>query len=160
MMVSQHDEVIVHFDQARSAHDGWLFRRLHLLLKKEDEVLFEVCPSGNSVDTHCIWEALLLGLVPVVKKTPWSVALNDGLYSNPCYMNHISIKTESMFPMLQVESWSDAITSMGYYKKNITLHQLPEKSKLRDQTLLRLTSEWWATYITCIRTSHMAKERK
>jgi hypothetical protein len=31
---------------------------------------FAACPRGNGVDTHRVWEALYLGVVPVVERSP------------------------------------------------------------------------------------------
>lgn len=30
-----------------------------------------ICPEGNGVDTHRLWEAIYLGCVPIVKRTPF-----------------------------------------------------------------------------------------
>jgi len=30
-----------------------------------------ICPEGNGVDTHRLWECLYLGCVPIVKRTPF-----------------------------------------------------------------------------------------
>jgi hypothetical protein len=38
-----------------------------------------VSPPGNGVDCHRTWEALYLGVVPIVLRTEWGAALHDGL---------------------------------------------------------------------------------
>lgn len=38
-----------------------------------------VSPPGNGVDCHRTWEALYLGVVPIVQRTPWGADLHDGL---------------------------------------------------------------------------------
>jgi hypothetical protein len=38
-----------------------------------------VSPPGNGIDCHRTWEALYLGVVPVVQRSVWGSALHDGL---------------------------------------------------------------------------------
>jgi hypothetical protein len=38
-----------------------------------------VSPPGNGVDCHRTWEALYLGVIPVVLRTAWGAKLHDGL---------------------------------------------------------------------------------
>jgi hypothetical protein len=37
--------------------------------------LFVVCPRGNGLDTHRVWEALYLGAVPMIRKSEYFAAL-------------------------------------------------------------------------------------
>jgi len=49
---------------------------------------FCICPEGNGVDTHRLWEALYRGLTPIVERDNWWRSL------------------ESMFPqVLSIDSW-------------------------------------------------------
>lgn len=36
------------------------------------EYKVSVCPPGNGIDTHRIWESLLVGTLPIVKKSPFT----------------------------------------------------------------------------------------
>lgn len=38
---------------------------------------FVICPRGNGIDTHRIWESLWRGSIPIVLRTPWSIHLNQ-----------------------------------------------------------------------------------
>ena len=70
-----------------------LIEKFHFVESKEFEstkdyftnlvdYMFVLCPEGNGADTHRIWESLLLNVVPVVVKTPFSENLK--LNSVPC----------------------------------------------------------------------------
>jgi len=48
---------------------------------------FCLCPRGNGIDTHRLWEAILLGCIPIVKR------------SNSCY------NYREPYPVLFVDSW-------------------------------------------------------
>lgn len=49
---------------------------------------FVVCPEGNGVDTHRLWETLYMGGVPIVKKNAMLTPIIEGL------------------PVVQVDKWS------------------------------------------------------
>ena len=49
---------------------------------------FCMCPRGNGIDTHRIWEALYLGCIPIVK-------------------NHITHKCLSGLPVMFVDEWEE-----------------------------------------------------
>jgi len=53
---------------------------------------FVVCPEGNGVDTHRLWEVLYMGGIPIVKSNP----IMDGLYEQ--------------LPVLVVEGWSQILS--------------------------------------------------
>ena len=48
---------------------------------------FCLCPRGNGIDTHRLWESILLGCIPIVKR------------SNSCY------NYKEPYPVLFVDSW-------------------------------------------------------
>ena len=52
-----------------------------------------ICPEGNGVDTHRLWEAMYLGCIPIVLRTPFIDAL----------MHY----TEGELPIYVVDSWSE-----------------------------------------------------
>ncbi len=54
-----------------------------------------LCPEGNGVDTHRLWEALLIGCVPIVKNTAFSRVI----------MHY----THGEIPMIIMDSWWDQI---------------------------------------------------
>ena len=56
--------------------------------QKQTNFKFVLAPTGQGIDTHRVWEALLLGNIPIVKSSPL-----DNLYQN--------------FPILIVKSWRD-----------------------------------------------------
>ena len=43
--------------------------RYHALAR---DYRFVICPRGNGIDTHRLWESLYRGSVPIVEKSPWS----------------------------------------------------------------------------------------
>ncbi len=51
-----------------------------------------ICPEGNGVDTHRLWEAMYLGCIPIVLKSPFIDALIH--------------YTEGELPIYVVDSWS------------------------------------------------------
>ena len=44
------------------------FQYRNFTWKKQSEFAFVLCPEGAGVDTHRIWEAILLGCIPILKK--------------------------------------------------------------------------------------------
>lgn len=50
---------------------------------------FVICPEGNGIDTHRVWEALYMDVIPIVKRN----ILSEELYS--------------YFPVLIVDKWED-----------------------------------------------------
>jgi hypothetical protein len=51
---------------------------------------FAACPRGNGIDTHRVWEALYLGVVPVVERSP--------------SVEHFAAQG---LPMVVVDGWSE-----------------------------------------------------
>ena len=62
-----------------------------------------ICPEGNGVDTHRLWEAMYLHCIPVVLKSPFIDAL----------MHY----TEGELPIYVVDSWSDLNHTNNFYCK-------------------------------------------
>ena len=50
-----------------------------------------MCPRGNGIDSHRLWEALYLDCIPVIVKADWTAA-----YSG--------------LPLLVLESWADLVS--------------------------------------------------
>jgi len=55
--------------------------------------LFTICPEGNGIDTHRIWECLYIGSFPVVKRSRNTSAF------------------EGLFPIIFVDSWEEVTLS-------------------------------------------------
>lgn len=58
-------------------------------VKRLAEYRFAICPEGNGVDTHRLWESLYLKTIPIVLKTPFIQIL----------MNNIDV------PLVVLDSW-------------------------------------------------------
>jgi len=58
------------------------------LWKKKSEYAFSICPPGNGIDTHRLWEDLILGCIPIVFTSPL-----DKLYSD--------------YPILIIDNWEE-----------------------------------------------------
>jgi hypothetical protein len=67
----------------------------HYLARKS---LFVVCPRGNGLDTHRVWEALYLGAIPIIKKSEifaalegWPVWIVDS-WDEPCRYDRFQLE--------------------------------------------------------------------
>jgi len=69
--------------------------------KRLSEYEYCICPEGNGIDTHRLWEALYLKCVPIVIKSPFIDI----------------IKKNTNLPMIILNSWDDLdISSLQDYK--------------------------------------------
>jgi len=59
-----------------------------------------VCPQGNGVDTHRLWEALALRCIPIVRKTPFIETL----------MHY----TNNELPICVLDDWTDSLEFLKY----------------------------------------------
>lgn len=84
--------------------------------QRQSEYAFVLSPMGNGMDCHRTWESLILGCIPVVKKSPIDV-LYDGL------------------PVLIVDEW-EQLTPEFLFKTS-------QKFKSMDFDLERITAEYW-----------------
>jgi hypothetical protein len=82
---------------------------------------FVICPEGNGIDTHRVWETLYMGSIPIVKKN-----INYLLYNND-------------FPICMINSWKD-IT------EEFLLEEFCRVS-LEDFSVEKLTFEYWKNKI-------------
>ncbi len=57
-----------------------------------------ICPEGNGVDTHRLWECLYLGCVPIVKRTPFIDVL----------VHHMEI------PLIVLDEWNQFCVPNNY----------------------------------------------
>ena len=88
--------------------------------KKQSRFKFVLAPSGEGVDTHRVWEAILLGNIPIVKTSP----LNK-LYKN--------------FPVLIIKSWKD----LKYEK----LIYIAKRFNNKSYNYEKLLTNYWKTMI-------------
>ena len=58
-----------------------------------------ICPEGNGVDTHRLWEAMYLGCVPIVLKSP--------------FIDTLMHYTGGELPIYVIDAWSD-LTNLNF----------------------------------------------
>ena len=58
-----------------------------------------ICPEGNGVDTHRLWEAMYLGCIPIVLKSP--------------FIDTLMHYTGGELPIYVVDAWSD-LTNLNF----------------------------------------------
>lgn len=90
--------------------------RFELYVDNLRKYAFCLCPRGNGIDTHRMWEALYLGCIPIVKK-------------------HITHNFEESLPIIFIDSWLE-----------VTEQFLLEKIKTIDYSLFNsplLTMSYW-----------------
>ena len=79
---------------------------------------FNICPPGNGIDTHRIWESLLVGTVPIVKKNEFTTNLIN-----------------NSVPLLELENWNDLLS---YNKKQLDKIYLNLSSKIDMQKVTKV----------------------
>ena len=115
----------VYFDTPRRPKDAWAVRSQGFEDRGSATVFhFEVCPEGNGPDTHRIYEALVLGLVPVVCSSPRALAMS------------------SLFPILVLGSWEELPSAMSSDASIATAQKVVQPAP-RLHSFLRLSVEWW-----------------
>jgi len=85
-------------------------------LLKMMEYRYCICPEGNGLDTHRLWECFYLRIVPVMLYTPFSV----------------NIRNKTGFPMILLNSWSDFTWS----EKERTIYEEFDFDKYKDHISL------------------------
>jgi len=81
---------------------------------------FVLCPEGNGIDTHRIWECLYMGTIPIVDNN-----INNSFYDK--------------LPLLTINNW-DSITEDKLLLSYIPLY-------MQDQHKEILTFEYWKNKI-------------
>lgn len=81
---------------------------------------FVICPEGNGIDTHRIWECLYMGTIPIVENN-----INNSFYSE--------------LPMLTIDDWSE-ITEEKLWQEFIYI-------SVRKWNMDMLTFEYWRNKI-------------
>jgi hypothetical protein len=83
--------------------------------------LFVLCPRGNGVDTHRVWETLYMGSIPIVKK---HVTMNDFTDLPILFIDDWDIITEDFlleqYKRIKATSWNMEKMKMSYWYKHIT----------------------------------------
>lgn len=80
------------YNRTALPHDHWLQAiGLHR---------FTLCPFGHGLDTHRLWEVLLMGGVPVVRRSSITSCLDDS-------DNQLGDVIRGSLPIVVVDSWSD-----------------------------------------------------
>ena len=93
-----------------------------LYLKDLRKYNFVLCPAGNGMDTHRVWETLYMGGYPIVLRTPYMQAI----------LKHL--------PVAWVTNWRE-ITEQGFLEKSWNTLQ----SESHDIDRLRLS--WWRNFM-------------
>ena len=81
---------------------------------------FMVCPPGNGMDTHRLWETLYMGSVPIVKKD-----INNSFYGELpiLYINEWEEVTEDYlnetWEIYQDKAWNREMLTFEYWKNKI-----------------------------------------
>jgi hypothetical protein len=89
-----------------------------------NEYMFVICPEGNGIDTHRIWESLLLKVIPILILNPFTQILKNN--SVPCvYLNNwkdlenlSSIDLEKLY-FEKLEKFTDQHLMFSYWINNI-----------------------------------------
>lgn len=87
-------------------------------LKRLREYQFCICPEGNGYDTHRLWEALYLKVVPIVLKNPFTTILQYHL------------------PMVVLDKWEDLdVSALDYnqYSFDGISNTVSNFNKLKDK---------------------------
>ena len=85
-------------------------------LLKMMEYRYCICPEGNGLDTHRLWECFYLRIIPVMLYTPFSM----------------NIRNKTGFPMILLNSWSD----FKWSEKERTVYEEFDFTKYDDHILL------------------------
>jgi len=81
---------------------------------------FIVCPRGNGLDTHRLWEALYMGSIPIVK-----IDINNSFYDDLpiLYVNDWEEVTENLliriFMLFKTEQWNLNKLNFSYWRDKI-----------------------------------------
>jgi hypothetical protein len=91
--------------------------------KNQSKYAFVLSPHGNGLDCHRTWEALILGCIPIVRRSPV-----DSLYED--------------LPVLIVNEWTDITETL--------LKTTVEQFKNQSFSYEKLTLPYWMNKITQI----------
>jgi len=80
------------------------------------EYRYCICPEGNGLDTHRLWECFYLRIIPVMLYSPFSM----------------NIRNKTGFPMILLNSWSD----FKWSEKERTVYEEFDFDKYKDHISL------------------------
>ena len=86
---------------------------------------FNLCPFGNGSDTHRIWESLMVGTIPVMRRTQFTMNLKS--------LN---------IPILIVDNWEQL---NNYNEEELSKYYKNETSNKNFDEILKL--DYWKTLI-------------
>lgn len=95
-----------------------------LTWQRQTDFAFVISPHGNGYDCHRLWEALVLGCIPIVK-----TSVLDNLYED--------------LPVLIVKEWSDITKKL----LDETIEEFKEKHELNEFNYDKLTLKYWVDKI-------------
>lgn len=85
--------------------------------------MFVLCPRGNGIDTHRVWETLYMGSIPIVKKCP---AMNDFSDLPILFIDDWSQVTEDFllkeYERILGANWKMEKLTFGFWKNMISKH--------------------------------------
>jgi hypothetical protein len=87
--------------------------------------MFVICPEGNGIDTHRLWEALYLKTIPIMKKNKISP-----------FLKKINL------PILVLNKWTDLLE---YDEKKLKKLYLSKKKLFNNKYLFQ---HYWKRIIT------------
>lgn len=96
-----------------TAESGVNFQNFESYIDNVYKHTFVICPEGNGIDTHRVWEALYMGAIPIV--------IHNELYSH-----------FKSLPIMKVQAWSDVtIENLDNWIKGVYYLTPWDFSKLR-----------------------------
>ncbi len=100
------------------------FEEYHTYLKNLTSYKFAICPPGNGIDSHRIWECYYCGVIPIVLK------------------NHFTEKLNKLLPCILLDTWNDFNYSDILSQYGTVLHNLCENKKYLNLTYYREQFQW------------------
>jgi hypothetical protein len=94
-------------------------------LREIGQSIFTICPMGNGVDSHRVWESLYLGSIPIVADCPHFRGFTDlpmmaVVYGEHDNWNHITIPLlDDIVKKMVGISYNVEKLDMGYWEKRI-----------------------------------------
>jgi len=116
-------------DAIKSIDKNLVFYQSKILTREEtwlnqSKYAFVISPHGNGLDCHRTWEALLLGCIPIVKKSGISQLFED-------------------LPVLEIDNWKDISADL----LNETLNHFKNRELHFQFHYEKLTLEYWINKI-------------
>ena len=107
------------FNQPRAREDYFVELKRHR---------YAICPRGNGLDTHRLWECLYLDVIPIMLKTD-SVNIGN-------------------LPVIYVDSWDDLDTTFLNIMNDANDNSTSDTVRFKNQNLSKITMSHWITHIS------------